>query len=187
MPHDFAERLAFSEGIEVGDALLDRLVADIPGATGIRRAVEHDDRQGTDYWIDRAHDLPPISVDVKHREFCPIERFGSDDACIETCSVYDGRPRSPWLDMNRRKIGWTLDPSKRTDLIVYTWTKGDARRFWILYFPHLCRASRSNWRAWAAQYGERPALNPDYCTLSVYPPRHVIAEAIRRLTSGEVA
>src|SRR5690606_1780156 len=129
--HDFAERLAFSEGVELEDAVLARIVDGIPGATGIRRAGQDDDRAGTDYWIDR-DGLPPVSVDVKHRAFCPIQRFGSDDACIETTSVYLGSG-PPWRDSGRRKIGWTLDPRKRTDLVVYTWPAETGRRFWILY------------------------------------------------------
>ena len=180
---DFAERLAFSEGVELEDAVLARIVDGIPGATGIRRATELEDRSGTDYWIDRVA-LPPVSVDVKHRDFCPIQRFGSDDACIETTSVYVGPPGSPWHDAGRRKIGWTLDPTKRADLVVYTWPAETGRRFWVLYFPHLCRAARQHWREWARDYGERAAQNRGYVTLSVYPPRAVIAQAIRRITTG---
>jgi len=116
--------------------------------------------------------LPPISVDVKHRSFDPIEKFGTDDACIETTSVYCGNPRLPWEDSLEKKVGWSIDPNKRTDLVVYTWpAKQEKRRFWILYFPHLCCAAQKHWRMWAEKYKERSAKNNGYLTLSVYPSR----------------
>jgi hypothetical protein len=187
MVHTFLERLAFSEGLELGDAVLQCIVAGIPGATEIRRANTNDDRNGTDYWIERDNGLPSISVDVKHRSFCPIARWGKDDACIEVTSVYKGPKQLPWQDEYRHRVGWTLDPAKRTDLIVYTWPASEnRRRFWILYFPHLCAVARQNWRKWARDYGELPAWNDGYLTLSVYVPRKVIADAIQTITAATI-
>lgn len=184
MTHDFRERLAFSEGIALEAGLKRHLLDSIPGAARIERATAQSDRGGTDYWIVREA-LPPVSVDFKHRAFDPIDRFGVDDACIETTSVYCGPPEPPWHDRFRSKIGWTLDRRKRTDLVVYTWPQdGGRRRFWVLYFPHLCRAASEHWREWALEYGERPAKNAGYLTLSVFVPRSVIARALRRLTVG---
>lgn len=182
--HDFRERLAFSEGVEDGPGVLNAIANMVPNATGVRRATEIEDRSGTDYWIDRTHDLPSISIDVKRREFCPIQRGWGDDACIETTSVYIGPKCGPWLDEHRKKPGWTVDYKKRTDFVVYTWPTGDGTRFWILPFVPLCRAARVNWRAWAAQHNEKPAFNRDYLTLSVYPPRNAIASAMRAFMQG---
>lgn len=184
--HDFKERLNFSEGVEVSGNVLNAVAGMVSNATRIRRAEEKDDRNGTDFWIDRTHDLPPISLDVKHRSFCPIDRFNSDDACIETTSVYQGDNVLPYSDEGRKKIGWTLNYAKRTDYIVYTWPKGDKQRFWIVPFVPLCTAARVNWKQWAKEYGERMARNKDYLTLSVYPPRTVIAKSIRQLMDGQV-
>jgi hypothetical protein len=184
MMHNFYERLAFSEGVALEQGLIEHLLDSIPGSIRIVRADEPDDKSGVDYWIER-RGLPPVGIDVKHRDIDPIERWNSDDACIETTSVYGGPPKPPWLDENRRKPGWTIDGSKRTDLIVYTWPAPQGhRRFWVLYFPHLCRAAQENWRQWARQYGEKPAMNDGYLTLCVYPPRRVIAEAMRKYTLG---
>jgi len=184
-PHDFVERLQFTEGIKHDKALFDHLVAAVPSGRAIRKATEAADKHGTDYWIDR-NGLPPISVDFKNRGICPIKEFGSDDACIETTSVYRGPIKEPWLDEYREQVGWTLNMKKRTDLLVYTWPKETQRRFWILYFPFLCEASRRHWKKWAEEYRERPAPNPSYVTLSIFVPRIVIASAIRELTNGAV-
>ena len=184
MIHDFLERLHFSEGVELGEGILRHLLDTIPGSVKITRSSRGEDLKGTDYWIVRDN-LQPISIDVKHRDFCPIERFGSDDACIETTSVYRGPTNQKWRDEYRLRPGWTIDQEKRTDLLVYTWpSKSGGRRFWVLYFPHLCRAAQKNWRAWASQYGEKAAANKGYVTLSVYPPRSVIAHAMRELVVG---
>ena len=190
--HDFGERLAFSEGIALTDEVLTHIHDTIPGATRVEKALEVDDKNGTDYWVHRAHGLPSVSVDMKNRGFCPIERFGKDDACIETTSVYRGLPNGPWLDEHRHKPGWTIDERKRTDLIVYTWPHSPdlftdaSMRFWIVWFPHLCSAARQWWRAWAHEFGERPALNFGYLTLNTYPPRKTIRAAIDELTEGQV-
>lgn len=183
--YDFQERLAFSEGIVPGDAVMTSISKMVPNATGIRRASENDDRHGTDFWIDRTHDLPPLSVDMKNREFCPIQRFGTDDACVETTSVYRG-PK-PFTDRGREKPGWTLDYRKRTDFVVYTWPSEDGVRFWIVPFVPLCAAARANWRNWLTEYPERIADNKTYKTLSIYPHRIVIARAMREFMSGIAA
>jgi len=186
---DFLERLNFSEGREISEGILEHLKDITPKAINIRKATENEDRHGTDYWIERKN-LPPLSVDLKNREFCPIERFGSDDACIETCSVYTGPPKPPWYDYDKFRIksGWTIDENKRTDIIVYTWPilNSDKLRFWILYFPWLCKASQNNWKKWRNIYPERPAENRDYVTLSIYPLRKVIVQEIRNLLTGEL-
>jgi hypothetical protein len=184
MTHDFLAQLEFSEGVELSETVLQHLLDSIPGGYAIEKANKQEDKQGTDYWIQRRN-LPPISVDVKHRSFDPIKKFGTDDACIETTSVYCGPPKPPWSDQFRKKPGWSIDASKRTDLVVYTWpTTSGMRRFWILYFPHLCCAVQKHWRMWAARYGERPAYNNGYLTLSVYPSRTEIVRAMRDIVIG---
>ncbi len=162
----FYKDINFSQGIEVGkDGILNHLLTSIPGSIEIVRANGVEDRHGTDWWIIRDNGLPFISVDMKHRRECPIEKYGRDDACIETCSVF--------VNGERRKLGWSINPAKRTDLICYTWpTATSKRRFWVVYFPFLCAAATAHWHEWAAKYKERqtrPELNDGYVTLSVYP------------------
>lgn len=184
-PHEFDERLAFSEGV-ISECLMDRIVSALPTSTGYEKAALADDRSGTDYWLHRKKGLRSLSIDLKNRGFCPIEKFGSDDACIETTSVYQGPNGKSWNDKFRRKPGWTIDEKKETDYIVYTWPEGTARRYWIVPYPFLQAASIRCWRQWAIKYGEKPAANPRYVTLSVYPPRKVIAKAMRSLMVGSV-
>ena len=181
--HDFAERLNFSNGIEIGPDIYELLYGMIPGSHDIERATREEDKNGTDLWVPR-HGLPPVSVDLKNRSFDPMVRFKSDDACIETTSVYRGNSKPPWEDEHRYKIGWTLNEHKRTDIVLYTWPAGKGLRYWALYFPWLCAAAKKDWRDWARQYGEKPAKNKGYITLSIYPPRWLIAQAMGEIIRG---
>lgn len=184
MLYDFQERLTFSQGIALEQNLIGLLLDSIPGSTQVVRASPEEDRAGVDYWINR-RGLPPVAVDVKHNSYDPIARWREDSACIETTSVYVGPPGPPWRDEYRLKPGWTIDETKRADLVVYTWpVSQNHRRFWVLYFPALCRAAQENWRLWAEMYGEKAAKNNGYVTLSVHPPRHVIAAAMRKYMVG---
>jgi hypothetical protein len=190
--YDFIERLEFSEGIELTETMLQHIFHSIPGAERIQKAKDHEDDHGTDYWVYRKYNLPPISIDMKNREICPIELGWGDDVCIETTSQYYGPKDGKWVDSKRSKPGWTLDEKKRTDLVVYTWPhhkdlfEVEYVRFWILYFPHLCAASQRHWREWIKRYGEKPTPNRTYITLNTYVPRKVVAEAIRELTTGTI-
>ena len=184
--HDFQDRLKFSEGIQPGDAVTDAIMRMVPNASGIRKADQADDKNGTDFWIDRDHGLPSLSIDMKIRSFCPIEEYGVDDACIETTSVYVGGREPPYEDDKRRVVGWTRDLTKRTDYVCYTWpSRNNGVRYWILPFPALCAAANNHWRWWAQQYVERVAENDGYLTLSVYPHRHLIERAVREVMMGD--
>jgi hypothetical protein len=162
-----------------------------PGANKITKATRKEDLAGTDYWVHRASGLPPVSVDVKHRSFCPVKRFSSDDACVEIVSVYRC-PKVPRtveeLKANRKfaiKPGWTVDKKKRTDFIAYTWpSEAGNRRFWVVSFPLLCTAARSTWTEWADRCRIRSATNFDYLTLSIYPQRSWIKLAMEHIAEG---
>lgn len=188
--YDFTERLQFSEGVGLTEEMLRHVLEHVPAATGYRKAKQHEDKSGTDWWIDRKHGLPPVSIDLKNREICPIKLYGSDDICIETCSVYKGERRPPYTDNLRTKSGWTIDDTKRTDLVIYTWPHaadllgGKRLRYWILYFPFLCSAAQKHWRDWAGIYRERATPNVGYVTLNTYVPRIVVAAAIREFSYG---
>lgn len=178
MTFDFTERLNYSQGIAIGPEIERHLVRSIPLAVAFHKNTTTGNDHGIDGWIER-NGLPPVSVDFKHESYCPILRWGQhkDEACIETVSVWrDGKEIAP---------GWTVNPNKRTDLVVYTWpTASEARRFWILWFPFLCQAAIRNRAEWEYRFRVHHIRNRDYETLCMYPPRRVIAQAMKALTSG---
>jgi len=184
--YSFDERYEYSNRSSIELGVIDYLLKAIPNCVGIKRAEKDDDRRGIDYWLLR-NGAKPIAVDMKHYSFDPIARYGVDSICIETTSVYTGPNAPPWLDEYRIKPGWTVDATKETDLIVYTFPQVDgSRRFWIAYFPALCYVAQRYWRNWAQEYGEYAAQNVGYATLSVHPPRKVVVSAMEQYWYGVV-
>jgi len=159
--YDFDERLAWSRGAtstgDVASILLDR----IPAATGIRKAKLAEDRQGTDYWVDRDHGLPPLSVDVKTRQ---SSRHKKNDVALESWSVF------------RQKIGWTRDETKRTDYVLFYWA--DTHQFLLLAFPLLCRTFRQFGQGWRIQYRTAKQSSGDYQSQCIFVPIPVLLDAI---------
>lgn len=185
--HDFYEKLHYSELIDFEPSFKEFLIQNIPNAYEIKKTEQEEDKTGVDYWILRKN-LPPIAIDVKNRDICPIMKFGVDDICIETTSVYTGPKNPPWEDKYRQKPGWTIDPNKRTDIIVYSWPTEELgiRRYWIVYFPLLCRASMLKWREWVDKYGEKASYNQNYLTLNVFVPKEEVIEAINNISNFSV-
>jgi hypothetical protein len=182
--YGFDERYEYSNRSSVDRCVVNYLINTIPNCIGIKRADKHNDRRGIDYWLLR-NGVRPIAVDMKHYSYDPIDRYGVDTICIETTSVYTGPHTPPWLDEYRIKPGWTIDASKETDLVVYTFPQANGtRRFWMAYFPILCLVANKYWRYWARQYGEYAAMNVGYMTLSVHPPREVVVSAMQEYYSN---
>ena len=186
MKTSFAKELAFSESIAAGPDVLGALVRLFPGASRIERADVADDRNGTDYWVQRAG-LPPLSIDFKIRRFDPLEKWNSDDVLLETTSVYRG-PGPPFQDQYRLKFGWTIDPAKRTDFICYSWLRSDGTaRYWVVNYPLLNAATHRNLTKWTRRYRERATQNSNYKTLWIAVLRREVLRAIEEISSGVAA
>lgn len=172
--HDFAERMAWSEFVaETNDDLFVILRARIPGCVSVERASEADDRSGTDYWAHRARGLRSLSIDLKARSLDPIEAFGVDDLALETWSVVGAKP------------GWTRDPQKATDYILWLWTP--TRRFFLVPFPALCNVFQRYWEQWSTTYPLRTQPNENYNSQCVLVPRTVLIETLNRWMQGVAA
>lgn len=164
----FSERLVWSEGYLDGG--IARILRDrIPGCYKVERADTDNDRNGTDYWAVRANGLPPLSIDVKVRSVDYAQK-GHDDLALETWSVLGS------------KIGWTRDPKKRTDFILWYWA--DTTRFVLVSFPALCRIFRSYWKVWHEQYKCDIQTSDHWQSECVYVPRNVVMEKIMAWENG---
>lgn len=196
MHQTMIEAINFSEGITGLAEIKNYLLGIFPSALRIEKAETRDDKNGTDYWVHRESPLDSLSIDFKHRSFCPISKWGSDDACIELVSVYAGK-----LDMKRhfkrslidnrfcKRLGWSVNRRKTTDFIVYTWPSKIGLRYWIVSFPILCAASIRFANEWIDRCGFLPThehRNNNYLTLNVFPSRQQIRSAMERIECGEV-
>lgn len=160
---DFGEQLRMSHGVSSSFDFRDVLLCEIPNATAVKRASDHEDRTGTDWWVERQNNKP-LSIDLKARE-TDHEPQGQDDLALETWSVIE-----------KGIIGWTRNPSKGSDYILWFWK--DTRRWCLIPFPMLCRVFSLLWQEWKQTYKtakQKTDLNGYiYHSECVFVPREVV-------------
>lgn len=133
----FLDDLMMSAGTSKGEAVADVLLGHIPNAVQVTQADTEDDKQGVDYWVILANDHR-LAVDVKVRTEDYYRKRGVDDLALETWSVIDS------------KVGWTRDPDKRTDYVLWMWQ--DTGRWCLIPFHLLCAVFQDKWRQWKMAY-----------------------------------
>lgn len=154
--HDFRERLEFSQRLsDEGDwtAFYRRLWPDL-----LLTARVDKDSKWQRWGVDRQVLLPggrQVLIDEKHRE----KDWG--DILIEEWSVFYGDGSA------RNKIGWSLDPDKRCDFVVYAIPS--ACRAYLLPFELLRQACLSELNRWKEVPGAYPkdSQNAGYLTRNV--------------------
>jgi hypothetical protein len=174
--YSFSERMAMSQGVTTGPNVESILLAAIPGAVAVHPAHESNDRRGTDFWVEHERG-DHLSVDVKARSedwAAKPEPQRADDLALETWSVVESG-----------KVGWTRDPSKRSDYVLWLWQ--DTGRWCLLPFPMLLAVFQEKWRAWGEQYGTHRQHTPQYGgyhSECVFVPRETVWEEIYRRYGG---
>lgn len=136
--YGFFEQIEMSQGHAVNASVGDVLMANVPGAIQVVQSSIADDRKGTDWWVVLGN-KKRLSVDCKVRQDDCIVKFKADDIALETWSVIE-----------HRVIGWTRNPDKETDYILWLWK--DTGRWLLIPFTMLCGAFIDNWRLWRKQY-----------------------------------
>lgn len=170
LEYGFKDRFLVAE--DADDPVRHILMQEFYGAVRVWRSTESDDRRGTDYWVDILNGRE-ISIDAKIRD----HDFGQDDVALELWSVIE-----------KDKVGWTLDSTKRTEQVLWYWK--DTQRFVILPFPQLCRAFREHLEPWSAKYKHAIQYTPDhggYHSECLFVPRREIGAAIYRLSEGTLS
>jgi len=133
-----------------------------PGAR-LTQGTLDEDRDGIDFWVDWR--LGRFSIDVKYRER-DCRNFGLDDACLE-------------LDGGNGP-GWTLDPSKKTEVVVWAWMD-TGRAYSALYAP-LRDTFIAYANEWSRRFGIKEQVNRNagsqYVTQWVAVPIDVLETAM---------
>lgn len=166
---DFYERMSMSQGVSANAKISEILMGNVPGATAARLASPKDDRNGTDWWLDHTSGKS-ISVDCKVRESDWLATHpDEDDLALETHSVIEAN-----------KVGWTRDPQKRTDYILWLWR--DTGRWCLLPFPMLCGVFMDSWKRWSNEFriARQVTVAPSgsYHSECVFVPRRTVWRAI---------
>lgn len=183
MPREygFDERLQMSQGICATKSIADVLMANIPGAQSVAPATRSEDRNGTDYWVNHARGKP-YSIDVKVRAddwAAKPEPNRADDLALESWSVVE-----------QQIVGWTRNPKKMTDYILWYWQ--DSGRWCLVPFVMLCAVMEDKWEAWRAEYKTRrqstPSQNGGYHSECIFVPRREVwAEIYKRFSGSQIS
>lgn len=132
---DFKTDRAFSDKL-TGQMVFDALKPSFPAITRIERANLIDDIAGVDWWL-----------------YHPSGRFGVDGKTRRTqtdLSYPDTVILEIWSNKQEKKKGWTLDPSKKTDIVLW-WSEATGKTFWLPFRP-LRDAFVHNGKEWAQKY-----------------------------------
>lgn len=166
--YDFDERLDYSHGVD-DTGFESVLLGHIPGAVAVAKATNEEDRNGTDWWVQRVG-LRALSVDLKRREIDPIIEYNEDDLALETWSVIGS------------KVGWTRDPNKNTDIVL--WYFDPTGRFVFIPFPMLCHVFSERWQVWKTRYRTAVQDSKDWKSECVFVPRREIWAELYRVYGG---
>lgn len=150
----FREQLVMSRGIGGSKSVQEILVGCFPGAIKITDVTEREDRNGTDYWIDYEGGKR-VGVDLKARDVDFKAHYGKDDLALEV-----------WSDYERQKVGWSRDPAKHTDYILFFWR--DTGRWMLVAFRHLCAVYIEHCESWSKLYKTQWQWSPKSRKESVY-------------------
>ena len=174
---DFQEEKAKSEGTALNKDYRDLLLEIIPGSINIRKAPLKEDKEGTDWWVDYSH-REPISIDIKARDLDPLnfDRDPKDDLILET-----------WSNIEKKIPGWTLNPNKRTDYILWFWKP--TGRYLLLSFPKLLYVFIKNWKKWKEIYPidttkSRGSYGITWKSEYIKVPRKIVLGEIDRIFHG---
>ena len=135
--YDFDTELALSKGVDP-DGPDSVLLSSIPDALRVEAATEAEDRSGVDRWVVCAGERR-IGVDIKRRKRDYSAIFDdADDLALESWSVIG------------KKRGWTLDPTKRCEYILWWWA--DTGRWCLIPFVMLRAVFSEHLDEWRLLY-----------------------------------
>jgi hypothetical protein len=170
--YDFSERLKMSCGHSASKDVFAILTNNIPSALNAFPAHSKNDRQGTDWWIEcRNGNFLSVDCKVRSKDYA-VE----DDLALETWSVIESGI-----------VGWTRNPDKRSDYILWLWT--DTGRWCLIPFQMLCCVFSEKWKHWSTIYKPHKQRTPwkngtEYHSECIFVPRREVWSEIYKRYSG---
>jgi len=135
--HDFTERMAFSDKPDVQAGIEKALRDQLPSLLSVHKAHQDNDKAGVDYWLEFSGGAIR-SVDVKARSI-DYEAKGEPGLVLEA-----------WSNIENNKIGWSRDPSKLCDYVLFYWH--DTGRSYLADFRQLQPLFAKEWQQWRLKY-----------------------------------
>ncbi len=175
MSNDFDEKLAYSKGKNGENDI--QTIRTMLGCLDVRQADVSMDKRGVDY-IATLRRGAQVFVDSKTREpGCRKYWRSGEEVAVEIWSVMPGGKHE--TPIHRAKIGWTLDESKITDYILYTWDKTDCEFAYLVAFQVLRVATRRNLKNWIKMFGTKIQNSGSWESQAVFVPIGIVLDAMR--------
>lgn len=185
--YGFGERLQFSMG-ERSATDIQTLRKMITGATSVSAAPKQLDLMGVDYiaTLGGNDGKPPalVNVDIKRRQRGSRKywnRGWEPDLALEHWSVL---PENGFAG----KIGWTLNESSITDLVLFTFDAEDTNNCYLLGFQPLRIAFRRHFYEWRDRFGgvkEQSSNGRKWKSAAICVPATAVLDGIARIARGE--
>jgi len=175
--YDMFERLAFSRGRRQ-ETDTETIKDMIDGCVFVSVAPTEMDRQGIDY-VAVLRGGAEVFIDAKARDR-GCSRYWQDgpELALEDWSVLpeNGQPG---------KVGWALDESKRTHLVLFTFDPSDTDQCFLISFQLLRVAFRRNYNQWRNAYKNDTQTSNGWHSHCVFVPVGEVFDAIRQVSCGQ--
>ena len=154
----------------------------VPGCVRVERANKTHDLRGVDYYAELESGIR-LGIDTKTRSPGCSAYWATDEPeiALETWSEVPANGASG-------RIGWTLDQSKITDLVLYTYPPQDCDRCYLFGFHHLRAAFHANGRDWVLDYKcakqKTEENGRSWQSECVFVPVTIVQAAIQRISVG---
>lgn len=181
--HDFNLSLAWSKTNRQYETDAASILDMLDGCESVSSSSAKMDKLGVDY-IATLRGGAEVYIDAKARRPGASRQAGwsADDPllAIEKWSVAPGGK----YHTEKSKTGWTLDESKITDMILYTFDQSDTPSRFLLPFHSLRIAARRFIKHWSSRYGLRTQDNARYESQCVFVPSSEVILAMETTYSS---
>jgi hypothetical protein len=183
MTYDFQERLEFSQGARC-ETDAQTIMALLDGCKSVRVNESHGNDNGVDY-IATLRKGSVVLIDAKTRErgCSRYWRNNQPELAIEKWSVIPGGKFN--IPAQQAKAGWTIDESKATDMILYTFDKSDCRTAFLLPFQPLRMAARRMMNDWMGRFKVDTQTSGGWQSQAVFVPAYEVIRAMELTYSME--
>lgn len=171
---DFQECMTMSDGVDAGADVRRIMTKNVSGVLNVFRAHKINDKSGIDWWAEHSSGKM-IAVDLK------VNRVEWKSRDGRTCL-----PLETWSNVERRHLGWTLRPEKKTDYVL--WTFQDTGRWCLVPFLMLCRVFFDRKDGWSESFLVKRQFtrvgNGGYHSECVFVPIREVWAAIYQTFAG---
>jgi hypothetical protein len=176
MTYDFQERLAFSQGARCASDI-ETIMGILDGCISVTENAVNGNDQGVDY-IATLRRGANVLIDAKTRAVGCSKYWKNKEPelAIERWSVMpSGKFDTP---AQKAKAGWTIDESKITDMILYTFDASDCETAFLLPFQSLRLAARKMLNEWMDKYKVDIQTSGYWQSQAVFVPASEVIKAI---------